>query len=49
MRKLGLAAVIFMLLGSVQAFAGNCDYSWEHAKDGSQCGGRAADQREGGR
>jgi hypothetical protein len=30
------------------AFAGNCNYSWQHAKDGSACGGRAADQRPGG-
>ncbi len=30
------------------AFAGNCDHAWESASDGSRCGGRAADQRDGG-
>jgi hypothetical protein len=30
------------------ASAGPCDHSWQTAKDGSSCGGRAADQRPGG-
>jgi hypothetical protein len=30
------------------ATAGNCDHSWQRAKDGSRCGERAADRREGG-
>ena len=30
-------------------FAGNCDNSWQSAKDGSSCGDRAADRRPGGR
>lgn len=30
------------------AAAGNCDYSWNTAKDGSNCGDRAASQRYGG-
>lgn len=30
------------------AFAGNCDHSYENAKDGSSCGDRAADRRAGG-
>jgi len=29
--------------------AGNCDYSWQTASDGSRCGGRAATMRPGGR
>jgi len=29
--------------------AGNCDYSWQTASDGSSCGGRAASMRPGGR
>jgi len=33
---------------SANAFAGNCDYSWQKDKAGHSCGGRAADQREGG-
>ncbi len=37
-----------LLLCSMAAYAGNCDYSWQTAKDGSRCGGRAADQRPGG-
>ena len=31
------------------AFAGSCDHSWQSAKDGSSCGDRAADRREGGK
>ncbi|MFC2253925.1 hypothetical protein ACETRX_30120 [Labrys portucalensis] len=30
------------------AFAGSCDHSWQQAKDGSICGDRAADRRQGG-
>lgn len=32
----------------VASFAGNCDYSWQSAKDGSSCGDRAASRRYGG-
>ncbi|MGN6671256.1 MAG: hypothetical protein ACTHJ4_06950 [Candidatus Nucleicultricaceae bacterium] len=39
--------LILSFYGTV--FAGNCDHSWQRAKDGSICGGRAADQRPGGR
>jgi len=42
-------SLILMLSISGSAFAGNCDYSWQRAKDGSLCGKRAADQRPGGR
>lgn len=31
------------------SFANACDHSWQTASDGSRCGGRAADQRAGGR
>jgi hypothetical protein len=31
------------------ARAGDCDHSSNTAKDGSRCGGRAADQKQGGR
>jgi hypothetical protein len=33
----------------VEAVAQNCDHSYQTARDGSSCGGRAADQRRGGR
>lgn len=48
--KSTIIALVALVLGSVvaPAFAGNCDHSWERASDGSSCGGRAADQREGG-
>lgn len=43
------AIILAMILTfSVPVHAGNCDYSWQKASDGSQCGDRAADQREGG-
>lgn len=38
-----------LLLVSTASFAGQCDYSWQTAKDGKRCGGRAADQKPGGR
>lgn len=34
---------------STSAFAGSCDHSWQTASDGSACGGRAADQKPGGK
>lgn len=46
MKKLLLLTLLF-ISGSV--FAGSCDHSWQTAKDGSSCGDRAADKREGGR
>lgn len=48
MKKILLTITLSMLAGT-SAFAGNCDYSWQKAKDGSSCGDRAADRREGGR
>jgi hypothetical protein len=46
-----LAALVAMMLAASYnpAFAGNCDHSYDTAKDGSRCGDRAADQRDGGR
>ena len=44
----GLVAVLFTSLPK-QAEAQNCNHSWQTASDGSNCGGRAADQRPGGR
>jgi hypothetical protein len=31
------------------SYAGNCDYSWQNASDGSRCGDRAASERYGGK
>lgn len=31
------------------SFAGPCDHSYQQARDGSSCGDRAADRRNGGR
>lgn len=47
MKKLIIAAIL--ALPTTMTFAGSCDYSWQSAKDGSSCGDRAADRREGGR
>lgn len=51
MTKIILAAAFAAATLSVPIFAsaGNCDHSWQQAKDGSACGGRAADQRKGGK
>ncbi|MGC6406490.1 hypothetical protein ACNO7K_08665 [Bisgaard Taxon 45] len=42
-------AVVLLALFSLSiantSFAGNCNYSWQSAKDGSRCGDRAADRR----
>lgn len=51
MKKICLIlAVIFCYMAVVDdSIAGNCDYSWQTASDGSRCGGRAADMRPNGR
>lgn len=51
MKILILSAVMAASLLGVSApvNAGNCDHSWQTAADGSSCGNRAADRREGGR
>jgi hypothetical protein len=43
-----MLAVTGSIVSISAASAGNCDHSWDSAKDGSHCGGRAADQRNGG-
>src|SRR6476619_5867873 len=43
---------VFMVgvaVASTTVQAGNCDYSWQSAGDGSACGDRAADRRPGGK
>lgn len=42
---LGLITVMLPTI----AYAGDCDHSTDTAKDGSNCGGRAADQWPGGK
>jgi hypothetical protein len=39
---------LVMFAFAAPAFAA-CDHSWQTARDGSRCGGRAADMRPGGR
>lgn len=46
--------MIFLATFTISTFssfanAGNCDHSWQTAKNGSACGDRAADRRPGGR
>lgn len=48
MKKIIFIITLLIYAMSFAAYAGNCDYSWQTAKDGSRCGGRAADQRPGG-
>lgn len=49
MRMLALAAILAGPALIAPAQAGSCDHSWQSAKDGSRCGDRAADRREGGK
>jgi hypothetical protein len=44
-----LVLIALAVLPSVPAYAGNCDYSWQNASDGSSCGDRAANRRYGGK
>lgn len=44
-----LLTLSLLTLTAAHAVAGPCDYSWQTASDGSNCGDRAADQRPGGR
>jgi hypothetical protein len=48
MRIIIVAAIFAASFVVTPASAGNCNHSWQHAKDGSSCGARAADQRPGG-
>lgn len=51
--KIILVAALMLTIGMLAvpqtASAGQCDHSYQSARDGSSCGGRAADQRAGGR
>lgn len=40
-----LLAVFALVTASTIAQAGQCDYDWQRAKDGSRCGDRAANKR----
>lgn len=46
---ISIAALVGLCVSSLPVYAGNCDHSWQSAKDGSSCGDRAADRRPGGR
>ena len=43
-----VAAFILALMSVSGAVAGNCQHSWQTASDGSSCGDRSADSRDGG-
>ena len=46
---LAVAAIGYGLKSmSKSSYSGNCQYSWQTAKDGSRCGARAASVRPGG-
>lgn len=49
MKKIIALCLIVLGFAAFAANAGRCDHSWQTAKDGSSCGGRAADMRPGGR
>lgn len=52
MKKIILLSAALLILTSLainSAQAKNCEHSWQTADDGSNCGGRAADQRSGGK
>lgn len=48
-KNLMFLLIISNFFFSMKAFAGNCDYPDDRAKDGSRCGDRAASVRPGGR
>ena len=47
--RIALLILVISTITFGTAIAGPCDHAWQTAKDGSSCGGRAADQRAGGR
>lgn len=49
MKKWILVLAFALMTISSGASAGNCDYPWQTAKDGSRCGNRAASVRPGGK
>ena len=42
-------AAMLMVLGQAVAFAQNCTYDSDRASDGSRCGKRSSQSREGGK
>lgn len=48
MKKIAILLVC-LFASTTASVAGDCDHSWQTARDGSNCGDRAADQRSGGR
>ena len=40
---------VLLTLAAAPAFAGRCEHDDDRAADGSRCGGRSEDSREGGR
>jgi hypothetical protein len=46
---LSFLTLIFLAVLNVNEAHARCDHSWDTASDGSRCGGRAADERPGGR
>ncbi|NTI62131.1 hypothetical protein G6L85_11510 [Agrobacterium rhizogenes] len=49
MSKVVLIAFAMLIGAPSLSFAGNCEHSWQRASDGSSCGGRADDQKTGGK
>ena len=49
MKKWILVLAFALMTISSGTSAGNCDYPWQTAKDGSRCGNRAASVRPGGK
>jgi hypothetical protein len=48
MKKIIAATLLALIAASSVSYAGNCNHANDNASDGSRCGGRAADQRQGG-
>jgi hypothetical protein len=44
-----IAIILACLFASTAVSFAACDHAEDRASDGSRCGGRAADQRSGGR
>lgn len=47
MKKIATLLLAVFTLGAFSSIAqaGQCDYHWQKAKDGSRCGNRAADRQ----
>ncbi|SUU35188.1 Uncharacterised protein [Actinobacillus seminis] len=47
MKKIATFLLAVFVLGTISSLAqaGQCDYDWQRAKDGSRCGDRAANKR----